>query len=125
MEKNYTYILECADKSLYCGWTNHLGERVAAHNAGRGAKYTKSRRPVTLVYFEEFATKQEAMRREWEVKRLSRSENSGVSPVLMYDSAERTSLPVRSSPRTSNSSAKLRRMSSEDCEVSKSFLLSE
>ena len=74
MDKNYTYILECGDKSLYCGWTNHLGERVAAHNAGRGAKYTKSRRPVTLVYFEEFATKQEAMRREWEVKRLSRSE---------------------------------------------------
>ena len=72
--KNYTYILECADKSLYCGWTNHLGERVAAHNAGRGAKYTKSRRPVTLVYFEEFDTKQEAMRREWEVKRLSRSQ---------------------------------------------------
>lgn len=73
-EKNYTYILECADGSLYCGWTNRLKERVQAHNAGRGAKYTKSRRPVTLVYYEEFDTKQEAMQREWAVKQLSRKE---------------------------------------------------
>ena len=99
MEKNYTYILECADKSLYCGWTNHLGERVAAHNAGRGAKYTKSRRPVTLVYFEEFATKQEAMRREWEVKRLSRSEKLAlIARASRYESTERgaaTSIGLR------------------------------
>ena len=47
-EENYTYILECADGTLYCGWTNHLKERVAAHNAGKGAKYTKNRRPVVL-----------------------------------------------------------------------------
>lgn len=73
-EKNYTYLLKCADESLYCGWTNHLEERVRAHNEGRGAKYTKSRRPVVLVYYEEFATKQEAMQREWVVKRLSRKE---------------------------------------------------
>lgn len=73
-EKNYTYILECADGSLYCGWTNRLKERVQAHNAGRGAKYTKSRCPVTLVYYEEFDTKQEAMQREWAVKQLSRKE---------------------------------------------------
>ncbi len=66
------YLLECADGSLYCGWTNHLEERVRAHNEGRGAKYTKSRRPVTLVYYEEFATKQEAMQREWAVKQLDR-----------------------------------------------------
>ena len=72
METNYMYLLECADGSLYCGWTNHLEERVRAHNEGRGAKYTKSRRPVTLVYYEEFATKQEAMRREWAVKQLDR-----------------------------------------------------
>ena len=68
----YMYLLECADGSLYCGWTNHLEERVRAHNEGRGAKYTKSRRPVTLVYYEEFATKQEAMQREWAVKQLDR-----------------------------------------------------
>lgn len=74
MEKNYTYLVQCADGSLYCGWTNHLKERVEAHNAGQGAKYTKSRRPVRLVYYEEFPTKQEAMRREWAIKQLSRME---------------------------------------------------
>ena len=73
-EENYTYILECADGTLYCGWTNHLQERVAAHNAGKGARYTKSRWPVVLKYYETFSTKQEAMRREWAVKQLSRKE---------------------------------------------------
>lgn len=72
--ENYTYLLECADGSLYCGWTNHLNERVQAHNAGKGAKYTKSRRPVQLVYYEVFETKQEAMRREWALKQLTRKE---------------------------------------------------
>lgn len=69
---NYTYLLECADRTLYCGWTNDLIKRVKAHNEGKGAKYTKPRRPVTLVYFEEFDTKEEAMRREAAIKRLSR-----------------------------------------------------
>ena len=45
---NYTYLLRCADGTLYCGWTNHLAARVAAHNAGKGAKYTKARRPVLV-----------------------------------------------------------------------------
>ncbi len=72
METNYTYLLKCADGSLYCGWTNHLEERVAAHNEGKGAKYTKSRRPVVLVYYEAFATKQEAMQREWVIKQMTR-----------------------------------------------------
>ena len=71
---NFTYILKCSDGSLYTGWTNDLDRRVKAHNAGKGAKYTKSRRPVELVYFEAFSTKQEAMRREWEIKQLSRVE---------------------------------------------------
>ncbi len=71
---NFTYLLRCADGSLYCGWTNHLEERVQAHNEGRGAKYTRGRRPVELVYYEAFATKQEAMRREWEIKRLTRKQ---------------------------------------------------
>ena len=73
-EENYTYILECADGTLYCGWTNHLQERVAAHNAGKGARYTKSRRPVVLKYYEPFSTKHEAMRRAWAVNQLSRKE---------------------------------------------------
>ncbi len=71
---NYTYLLQCADGSLYCGWTNHLQERVKAHNEGRGAKYTRGRWPVKLVYFEEFATRQEAMRREYQIKKLTRQE---------------------------------------------------
>lgn len=70
----YTYILRCADGSLYTGWTNDLTKRLAAHNAGRGAKYTRARRPVALVYWERFATKREAMAREWAIKRLSRGE---------------------------------------------------
>lgn len=71
---NYTYLLECADKTLYCGWTNDLEKRVKAHNSGMGAKYTKPRRPVTLVYYEEFQTKEEAMRREVAIKKLTRKE---------------------------------------------------
>ena len=73
-EKNYMYLLRCADGTLYCGWTNHLEARVEAHNVGKGAKYTKSRRPVALVYWETFDTKQQAMQREWAVKQLSRAE---------------------------------------------------
>ena len=74
MEKNFTYIVECSDHTLYTGWTNDLEKRITAHNEGKGAKYTKTRRPVRLVYFETFATKEEAMSREWHIKRLSRSE---------------------------------------------------
>lgn len=73
-EGNYTYILRCRDGSLYTGWTRDLSWRVAAHNAGRGGKYTRSHRPVTLVYAECFATRAEAMRREVQIKRLSRDE---------------------------------------------------
>ena len=70
---NYTYILRCKDGSLYTGWTNNLEKRMQDHNAGKGAKYTKSRRPVELVYYETFDTKEEAMRREYAVKQLSRT----------------------------------------------------
>ena len=69
---NYTYIVKCSDGSLYTGWTNDLEKRIRAHNEGKGAKYTKSRRPVVLAYYEEFQTKEEAMRREWEIKQMSR-----------------------------------------------------
>ena len=69
---NYTYIVRCKDDTLYCGWTNNLEKRIASHNAGTGAKYTKHRHPVELVYFETFDTKEEAMRREYAIKQLSR-----------------------------------------------------
>ena len=74
MEYNYVYILRCGDGSLYTGWTNHLEERVAAHQAGRGAKYTRGRGPVELVYWECFSTREEAMRREYAIKRLCRAD---------------------------------------------------
>lgn len=75
---NYTYILRCADGTLYTGWTNDLEKRLASHNAGTGGKYTRARRPVELVYFEEFATKEQAMSREWHIKQLSREEKLGL-----------------------------------------------
>ena len=68
------YILRCYDGSLYTGWTTDLEHRVKAHNEGKGAKYTRSRRPVQLVYHEEFGTKSEALKREAAIKRLSREE---------------------------------------------------
>ena len=71
---NYIYILRCADGTLYTGWTNDPDRRLAAHQAGRGGKYTRARLPVEMVYTERFDTKQEAMRREWEIKQLSREE---------------------------------------------------
>lgn len=69
---NYTYILRCIDGSLYTGWTNNLEKRLLAHNSGLGAKYTKSRLPVELVYYEEYNTKSEAMAREYVIKKFSR-----------------------------------------------------
>ncbi|MDY6268534.1 MAG: GIY-YIG nuclease family protein [Selenomonadaceae bacterium] len=69
----YTYIVRCADGTLYTGWTDDVGKRVAAHNSGHGAKYTRARRPVELVYTESFDTKEEAMSREWHIKQLSRA----------------------------------------------------
>jgi putative endonuclease len=74
LAENFAYLLRCADGTLYAGWTNDLSRRLAAHNAGKGAKYTRSRRPVALVYAEPFPTKAQAMRREWELKHLSRQE---------------------------------------------------
>lgn len=71
---NYTYILECKDGTYYTGWTNNLDKRLKDHNEGKGAKYTKPRLPVSLIYYEEFQIKEEAMRREYVIKHMSRSE---------------------------------------------------
>ena len=75
---NYTYILKCKDDSLYTGWTNDLKKRITSHNAGKGAKYTKARRPVELVDYEEFQTREEAMKREYAIKQLSRKEKEAL-----------------------------------------------
>jgi len=71
---NYVYILRCADDTLYCGWTTDLTKRLVAHNSGRGAKYTRSRRPVELIYVEEYEDRHDALSREWHIKRMSREE---------------------------------------------------
>ena len=72
--KNVTYILKCSDNSLYTGWTNDIMHRLKMHNEGKGAKYTRGRGPVELVYLEEFDTKQEALSKEAKIKRLTRKE---------------------------------------------------
>jgi len=69
----FVYLLRCRDGSLYCGWTVDLAKRVASHNAGTGAAYTRSRKPVTLVWWESCADRSTAMRREIAVKRMSRA----------------------------------------------------
>ena len=69
---NYTYIVKCSDETYYTGWTNNLEKRIQTHNAGKGAKYTKVRRPVELDQYEEFATKEEAMQREYAIKQLKK-----------------------------------------------------
>lgn len=71
---NYTYILRCADGSYYPGWTTDPERRLKEHNAGKGAKYTRSRLPVEIVHLEEFETKEEAMRRERQIKQLTRQQ---------------------------------------------------
>ena len=67
-DKWFVYILECSDGTFYTGSTNDLSRRLETHNSGNGARYTKARRPVKLVYHEEFDNKKEAMKREWYIK---------------------------------------------------------
>jgi len=71
-------MLECRDGSYYCGWTIDLEKRIQAHAAGKGARYTRSRLPVSLVYFEELNSRAEAMRREWELKQKSHKSKQGL-----------------------------------------------
>ena len=71
---NFVYILRCGDGSLYTGWTKNLEKRLAAHASGKGAKYTRSRLPVELVYSEAFPSPHQAMSRERQIKTLSRRE---------------------------------------------------
>lgn len=74
----FCYILQCADGTFYTGWTTDLDRRLKMHNAGRGAKYTKLRRPVTLVYSEELADRSLAQKRELAIKRLPRAKKIGL-----------------------------------------------
>ena len=69
---NYVYILKCSDGSLYCGYTNDINARVRTHNEGKGAKYTRCRLPVEIVFQEEYIIKAEALKREREIKKMTR-----------------------------------------------------
>lgn len=75
---HYTYILRCKDGTYYTGYTNDLEKRIAAHNDGKGAKYTKGRGPVELVYYETSGDKSTALKREWEIKHLTRKEKEAL-----------------------------------------------
>ena len=80
---HHVYVLECADDSLYTGYTTDVERRVAEHDAGEGATYTRGRTPVELVHTESFASRSAAMQREHEIKRLSRVEKErlvGIAP---------------------------------------------
>lgn len=70
----YVYILQCSDDTLYTGFTINLENRIETHNKGLGAKYTRGRTPVKLVYIEEYATKSEALKREYKIKQFSRQQ---------------------------------------------------
>ena len=77
-KKHYVYILRCADGTFYTGWTTDPERRTKVHNSGKGAKYTRARRPVELIYYEEFDDKIEAQRREWAIKQLTRAEKEAL-----------------------------------------------
>ena len=70
----YVYIVKCSDNTLYTGWTVDVKARIKAHNTGNGAKYTKARLPVTLVYTETLPSKSDALKREMHIKKLTRKQ---------------------------------------------------
>ncbi|MDO5786959.1 MAG: GIY-YIG nuclease family protein [Phascolarctobacterium sp.] len=81
----YVYMLRCKDDSLYTGWTNDLQHRLKVHASGKGAKYTRGRGPLTLVYAEELVDKETAMKREWEIKSLTRTEKLALCAAWQQD----------------------------------------
>ena len=108
---NYVYLLRCADGTLYCGWTTDPESRVRTHNSGRGAKYTRSRLPVELVYTEAYENRHQALSREWQLKRLSRKEKLALincSPAGSPDTVHKrpaASGSQKPSPRPSGTEA--------------------
>jgi putative endonuclease len=98
----FVYIVRCADNTFYTGWAVDVTLRVKRHNAGRGAKYTRARLPVKLVYSEELATRLEAMRRERAIKRYPRAKKLALvkSQKLINRGARRERRDLKSSQRT-------------------------
>lgn len=91
MEKSYVYIVECADGSLYTGWTTRPLYRIAVHNEGKGAKYTRGRRPVTLVYLECLEDRSSGLIREAQIKKLKTVQKR----ALIRQWAERSASVIR------------------------------
>ena len=88
---NYVYLLRCGDESLYCGWTTDLEARVEQHSLGRGAKYTRSRLPVKLVWYETYEDRHKALSREWHIKHMNREQKL----KLISGAAEGKTVPDR------------------------------
>lgn len=80
----YTYLLKCADGTLYCGFTDDLENREKVHNLGKGAKYTRSRLPVKIVYSEKYETKSEALKRECAIKKLTRAKKEELINGILH-----------------------------------------
>jgi putative endonuclease len=74
----FTYIAQCSDDTLYTGYTNNIKDREQTHNEGKGAKYTKARLPIKIVYSEEFQTRSQAMKREYQIKKISRQQKQNL-----------------------------------------------
>lgn len=72
--EHFFYVLECSDGSYYAGYTNDLDNRIQKHNSGKGAKYTRARKPVTLIFTKGFESKSEALKAEYSFKQLNRKE---------------------------------------------------
>ena len=89
----YAYMVECADGTLYIGWTTDLQKRLETHNAGKGAKYTRTRLPVKLRYYEEFPDKRQAQSREWHLKQLTRQEKLALVCNIASDIKPKNLLP--------------------------------
>ena len=87
-KSHYMYVLECADGSLYTGYAVDVQARLAAHNAGKGAKYTRARLPVSLLAYAEFASKHDAMHAEYIFKQLSRNEKDALLASASHSSFE-------------------------------------
>ena len=89
-ENAYVYLLRCRDGSLYCGWTDDLDKRVATHNAGKGARYTRARLPVVLVWHEAVANRSAALKRERAVKALTRTQKLRLAGLPLAKRQRRT-----------------------------------
>ena len=79
----FVYLLECSDRTYYCGYTNNLEKRIKAHNSKKGSKYTRARIPVKIVYFEKFSSLSKALKREHAIKQLSRKEKQELIAAVL------------------------------------------